>query len=282
MFELAFATCQQFPEMNSDDRLVADALGRKGINVISAVWDAPNTDWSRFDGVVIRSTWDYHLAVDRYAQWLRSFSCGANRLWNPPEVVLPNLNKRYLGALAGRGIEVVPTKCLAAGGGRILRKVLEDCGWKEAVIKPTVSASAHGTWRTSLATADADQSRFAAQIHRQDLLIQPYLAEIAAPGEWSFVFFGGRYSHAVLKRPAAGDFRVQREYGGSSAPAEPATTLIDQAQNALAAVDQELLYARVDGVERHGRLVLMELEINEPFLFIGFSEGAAERFAEAC
>jgi glutathione synthase/RimK-type ligase-like ATP-grasp enzyme len=280
MFDVAFATYVGSPEMTPDDRLVADALRAKGVGVRSAVWNAAGIDWSQFDAVVIRSTWDYHLAPERYGDWLRSFPRGGGRLWNPPEAVLQNLNKRYLCGLASRAVEVVPTIYVHASDGVRLRELLEDRGWGEAVIKPAVSANARGTWRTALSTAAADQARFAGQLRGQDLLVQPFLPEVIQ-GEWSFIFFGGRYSHAVLKRPAAGDFRVQRDFGGHSVPAIPAATLIEQAALVLSAADQPLLYARVDGIEREGRLVLMELEINEPYLFIGSSDGAAGRFADA-
>jgi hypothetical protein len=85
----------------------------------------------------------------------------------------------------------------------------------------------------------------------------------------------------VLKRPAGGDFRVQEHFGGSSSPAEANRALIDQAQSALTAVGQPLLYARVDGIERAGQLVLMELEIIAPSLFLGLAPGAGQRFADA-
>ena len=280
MAKFAFATCRKLLEMTDDDRLVADALQRKGIAVSSAVWDAPEIDWAQFDSVVIRSTWDYHLAPDRYAKWVSSFSTTATRLWNPPEAVIANLHKSYLSTLAKRGIEVVPTVFLPAGEGTSLREVLENSGWNDAVVKPAVSASAHGTWRTSLASADVDQHRLTKQLRRQDLLVQPYLPEVASQGEWSLVFFGGRYSHAALKLPAHGDFRVQRDFGGRWEAATPSAHLIAQAQSILEANNEDLLYARVDGIERDGRFVLMELEINEPYLFVGLSEGAAERFAE--
>ena len=280
MLKVAFATCQKLPEMTDDDRLVADALRRRNIAVSSAVWDAPDIAWSEFDSVVIRSTWDYHLAPDRYAKWVRSFSNTATRLWNAPKTVLENMHKSYLSTLAKRGIEVVPTVFLYACEGAPLRAVLEDNAWDDAVVKPAVSASAYGTWRTSLATADVDQLRFTEQLGRQDILVQPYLAEVASRGEWSLVFFGGQYSHAALKWPADGDFRVQRDFGGQWQPATPSAHLITQAQSVLSAIDENLLYARVDGIEREGRFLLMELEINEPYLFVGFSEGASQRFAE--
>jgi glutathione synthase/RimK-type ligase-like ATP-grasp enzyme len=281
MMEIAFVTYQQAPEMNEHDRLVADILGKRGVAVSSCVWDSPEIDWDRFDCVIIRSAWDYYLKPDQYAKWLRSFCDSSGRLWNPPRAVLQNMNKQYLMDLAAGGVNAVPTTYLPAGAGVELPDLLKHCGSENSVVKPAISGCAHGTWRTSLATAAADRHKFAEQLRCQDLLLQPYMSEVASQGEWSLVYFDGCYSHAVLKRPAPGDFRVQREFGGESDPAKPSPRLVLEAQAVLAAVNCSLLYARVDGIERAGRFMLMELEINEPFLFLGFCAGAAERFAEA-
>ncbi len=279
--EVAFVTCAKLPEMHTDDRLAADVLRDRGVSVASAVWDDPAVAWSRYAGVVIRSTWDYHHQQDHYAHWLRRCSASGVKLWNPPGAVLANMNKRYLSDLAHRGIEVVPTEYLDIRHGHNLRRTLNRRGWDEAVVKPAVSASAYGTWRTSLATADRDQHAFEEESSRHEVLVQPHIEEIATCGEWSLVFFAGTYSHAAIKRPAAGDFRVQEELGGSAAAARPPDHLIGAARHILSLSPSPLLYARVDGVERSGRFMLMELEINEPYLFIGMSAEAAVRFADA-
>jgi glutathione synthase/RimK-type ligase-like ATP-grasp enzyme len=198
-----------------------------------------------------------------------------------PGLVLWNMNKRYLLDLAGRGVNAVPTEHLTAGDRPDLKEVLERRGWDEAVVKPAVSVGSHGAWRTSRATAAADQDRFAGQLGARDVLVQPFLSEVMSQGEWSLVFLGGEYSHAVLKRPAEGDFRVQEHLGGSSSPAHANRALVEQALSALTAVGRPLLYARVDGVERDGSLVLTEFEIIEPSLFLGLAPGAGQRFAEA-
>jgi hypothetical protein len=106
-------------------------------------------------------------------------------------------------------------------------------------------------------------------VAERSLIVQPFVDEIVTQGEWSLVFFSGEYSHAVLKRPAEGDFRVQEELGGHALACDPPSTVIEQARSILARVPSTLLYARVDGVERNGRFVLMEVEINEPFLYRG-------------
>jgi glutathione synthase/RimK-type ligase-like ATP-grasp enzyme len=283
MRQVAFATYEEpvTGAVVDDDRLAADVLASHGVPVTFAAWDDPAVDWPRFACVVIRSAWDYHRKADRYADWLRARAADGTRLWNPPAAVLANLDKRYLAGLADRGVEVVPTEYLAAADGRRLGDVLASRRWDEVVIKPAVSAGADGTWRSSLATAAADQPRFEAQARALDLLVQPYAAEVAAGGEWSLVFFAGRFSHAIVKRPAGDDFRVQRHFGGSVAAADPSPALVEQARTVLSRVDSPLLYARVDGIDRAGRFVLMELEINEPYLFLGRSAGAAARFVEA-
>jgi hypothetical protein len=278
---VAFATYRGARDLTDDDRLTAAALRARGVAVHAAVWDSPDVDWDRFDLVVIRSTWDYHLAPGRYADWVRTFLARPGRLWNPPAVVLATLDKRYLIDLAARGLGVVPTVLVGGDDPAPLRSVIEDKGWDEVVIKPAISASARGTWRSSRAMAGVDEPRFAAQARGQDVLVQPYCPEIASHGEWSLVFLGGKYSHAVLKRPAGGDFRVQRHFGGTPVAAVPGAGLVAQAARILEAADAPLLYARVDGIERDGDLVLMELEMNEPYLFLSFSEDAPALFADA-
>jgi glutathione synthase/RimK-type ligase-like ATP-grasp enzyme len=279
--EVAFVTCRKLPEMHADDRLAADVLRGRGAAVASAVWDDPAVDWSRYAGVVIRSTWDYHHRQDEYGDWLQRCATGRVKLWNPPAAVLANMHKRYLSELAERGVDVVPTEYLEVRHRQNLRGMLQRRGWDEAVVKPAVSASAYRTWRTSLATADRDQPAFEEDTSLHEVLVQPHIEEIITHGEWSLMFFGGKYSHATLKRPAAGDFRVQEELGGSAAAAHPPEHLIRAARHILSISPSPLLYARVDGVERAGRFMLMELEINEPYLFLGMDSDAPVRFADA-
>ena len=279
--EVAFVTCRKLPEMHADDRLAANVLRGRGLRVVSAVWDDPEVDWRRYSCAVIRSAWDYHHEADRYAAWLRRCVNDSVKLWNPPAAVLANMNKRYLSHLEQRGVEVVPTEYLDVRHGQSLRGLLERGGWDCAVVKPAVSASAYRTWRTALATAERDQPAFEEDSDLHEVLVQPHIEEIVTRGEWSLVFFAGRYSHSTIKRPAAGDFRVQEELGGHSAPADPPEHVIDSARGILSLSPWPLLYARVDGVERGRQFMLMELEINEPYLFLGSSPGAAVRFADA-
>ena len=281
MTRIALATYSKLPTLNDDDRLLIPALAALGVTAVPAVWDSGHVCWDEFQGVLIRSSWDYHLRPLEFLEWIARLERGGVRVWNPGALLRWNHHKRYLRDLAARGVATVPTRWLARGEPADLRALLAEVGWREAVIKPAVSASAFGTWRSSTETASRDQSRLEELLSAGDVMVQPLLSEVSDAGEWSIVFLGGRFSHAVLKRPAAGDYRVQWEFGGSAVSAAPARRLIADAERVLAAAPGDALYARVDGVEREGRLVLMELELIEPHLFLGWDNGAAGRLAEA-
>jgi hypothetical protein len=193
---VAFVTCEALPGVVEDDQGAARALETRGVTVAPVSWDAAGIDWPSHDAVVIRSTWDYHLHPARYDQWLRDRAADGTRLWNPPGAVLGNLHKRYLADFERKGVPIVPTAFLDAAEGRSLAGVLDGLACDEAVVKPAISANARGTWRVSRATAEASQAAFEAQARAEDLLVQPYLPEVASEGEWSLMFFGGRYSHA--------------------------------------------------------------------------------------
>src|SRR6266576_3571044 len=153
-------------------------------------------------------------------------------------------------------------------------------GWRSSLRGwPGSSARGSGTWRTSTEAAAGDQARLGELLRAGDVMVQPFVSEVRDRGEWSILFLGGQLSHAVLKRPAEGDYRVQWEFGGSAVTMAPPPTLVADAEAVMAAVPGDPVYARVDGVERDGHLVLMELELIEPHLFLGWHAGAATRLA---
>lgn len=280
---LAFVTYAALPDLSADDRLAVAALVSRGVDVTAAVWDDPAVRWADFDGVVVRSCWDYHLREAELRAWLDALDAAGVRTWNPTPLLRWNMDKSYLREVGARGVPVVPTRWIGAGDTDALARVLADAGWARAVVKPVVSASAHETWVTTTAQAPADETRFRA-LARRGAMVQGFLDAVVEDGEWSIVFLGGRFSHAVLKRPRAGDFRVQAEKGGSATAMVPPPAILDQAARALAAAPAERgapLYARVDGCVVDGRFVLMELELLEPSLFLGSDPAAPDHFADA-
>lgn len=280
MTKVAFVTYAELPLLYADDRLAADMLRGRGVEVEAVLWDSAEVRWEEFDAVVLRSCWEYHLRTEEFLDWIALMEQRAVQLWNPPGVVRDNADKRYLRRLAVEGVKVAPTVWLEKGDDFNLASIMERQGWARAVVKPVVSMSAYGTFITTASQTASDEMEVRQLLTRSGVMIQRFVPEVQTRGEWSFVFFMKEYSHAVLKMPKPGDFRVQQDFGGSVIDFNPPQRLIEQAQRIVLGVKEPLLYARVDAVESEGQLILMELELIDPVLFFGRAPHSASRFAD--
>jgi hypothetical protein len=281
MASIAFVTYRDLPQLTSEDQLVCSYLQQCGVKTHAVIWDAPDVTWNTYDAVVVRSCWDYHLQPSAFSAWLTTLERLQAPLWNPAPLLRWNLHKSYLRDLQAQGVAIPPTCWLDRGSHADLGSLFADQGWEEAVIKPAISATAYQTWRTTRTQADYDQPDLAAGLQHADMLVQQFMDPVVKDGEWSFVFFRKQYSHAVLKKAKPGDFRVQDDFGGTVEVVSPGVELIEQAGQIINCIAGPLLFARVDGIERDGQLVLMELELIEPFLFLKSHSNAIERFARA-
>lgn len=277
---LAFAVSNEFPNLTDDDQLAAAALHRRGLHIDPVLWDA-SLDWSVYDSVVIRSCWDYHRHVEEFSRWLAQLEGIGVSVWNPIDVLRWNMDKVYLSDLEERGVPVLPSVWLPRGAKAELDHLMAEKQWQMVVVKPTISAAADNTFTLAHPEALEKQSSFAKLLAAGGVIVQEFAPEIQSEGEYSFLFFNNQFSHAVIKHPQTGDFRVQLQYGGGYRAAEAPADLVRQAASILEAVDADLLYARVDAINRNGQLFLMELELVEPHLFFGEHPQAAARFADA-
>lgn len=278
---IAFATHVGLRDLTPSDRLAADELSRRGAAVTPLPWSASD-DWRQFDAVVIRATWDYYTRPDDFRAWLRRLEEQRVSLWNPSPIAVWNMHKGYLRDLERAGVPIVPTAWVSSSESPgSLKELARARGWIDVVVKPAVSASANRTWRTHGSFGEQEENQFRALAASGDVMVQPLIEPLVREGEWSLVFLGGEFSHAVLKRPASGDFRVQAHRGGTVSRAEAAAEWIAEARSILDAVREPWLYARVDGCIVDGRFLLMELEMLEPDLFLHLESRAAGRFAAA-
>jgi glutathione synthase/RimK-type ligase-like ATP-grasp enzyme len=278
---LAIATCRSWPGLLDDDAPLVAALRERGVTVEGVVWDAPH-DWTPYDAVLLRSVWDYFERPAAFDAWLAGLERAGVTCWNPPSLVRWNADKHYLLEIQERGVPVPPL--LVVEPGTPVAEALDRVratGWDDLVLKPAISGGAWRTGRASRHALDAAAPLVEEILRESALLAQPFLPEILEHGELSFVFLEGAFSHAVRKRAKPGDYRVQWTHGGhhEGLPADPA--LVEQARRALHAAPEPGLYARVDGIVRDGRLLLMELEQIEPYLFFAQGPGAAVRLADA-
>ncbi|OOG51277.1 hypothetical protein [Rhodanobacter sp. C01] len=277
---LAFATSTDYPSIQPDDAHLAASLERLGLEPIVCVWNDPDVDWSAFDAVLIRTIWDYFKHHAAFLAWLDRLDRLGIPTINDSALLRWNSDKRYLLELAERDVGIIPTQLASA---HELGDVLSTMPAQQVVIKPAISG---GAWHTLRGTAgDENFAQALTRLPRDhDYLVQPFVPEIVSDGEWSLLYFGGEFSHAVIKRPAAGDYRVQGEYGGSADPIVPSAATLAAAERALAAVAKighgDQAYVRVDGVICGGRFLIMELELIEPFLHLAGYPAAAERLAQ--
>ena len=276
MIDVAFVTQAGLPDGSSEDQRLIPALAARGVRAGFVVWDDPAVDWAAPAVCVVRSTWDYFHRREAFVAWAERVA-ELTELWNPAPVLRWNTHKGYLADLAVRGVPVVPTVWLAAGTGADLGEILAARGWRQAVVKPAVSADSYGT--IIVTGSAADQAHLTTLLRERDMMVQPFLTSVGSYGERSLLFIGGEFTHAVRRSAPAG---YGPDYGWDCPPVAPAAEEIALAQAALVAVGSPTLYARVDLLrDDSGAPCLLELELVEPSLFLGQSAAAVARLAEA-
>ena len=264
--KLRIATCAQLPEPDADEAPLAAALAAAGFDATLVAWDDPGVDWNAPVPTIIRSTWNYALALDEFLAWVERAAAAAP-LWNPPAVVRANVHKRYLLELAARGVPVVPTTLVERG---------QMAGVPRAriVIKPEVGA---GSLHAKVFDCDRGE---AAALHLRELtrtgaaLIQPYMRSVDDYGERSLIWIDGALTHAIRKTPRfAGD---NERIDGPFPIADDERAV---AEAALAPYVDQILYGRVDlARDDAGQPLVMELELVEPSLFFARHPPALDRY----
>lgn len=281
MKRLAFLTLDERGDYVIDDELAIAPLTALGWAVSTLSWRQTAIPWSDFDAVIIRSTWDYWYDVQGFLETLEKID-RQTRLANALDLVRWNLRKTYLRDLEERGVGIVPTAWLHGLDPERLPGLAGRLGSDELVIKPVIGANGDDAFRLSTGEEDGRLGRIAALFDGRACMLQPFRPMVQEEGEYSLFFFDGGFSHAILKTPAAGEFRSQEERGGLITRIDPEPLLARRGQQALAAVSPRPLYARVDLVRNDGGdFELMELELIEPSLYLRMEPGAPERFANA-
>ncbi len=266
--------------VGKEDALVSAAFGRLGLRTARVSWSHVGQDWAAPRAAVLRTTWDYFHRFPEFAEWVKHVG-SVGRLINPAELVLWNADKHYLFDVENRGFAIPPTRFIEVREHTTLEKLFQETGWTDVVLKPSVSGGARHTYRLGPAEAAAHEQIFHGLLQSESWMLQEFQPRIVTEGELSLILFGGKFSHALIKRPQTEDFRVQLHHGGTYALATPSQAQIDLAEQIVASCDPAPVYARVDFVSDGTNDLLMELEIIEPELFFRFVPEAADRFATA-
>jgi glutathione synthase/RimK-type ligase-like ATP-grasp enzyme len=271
-------------DSHTDGPPMLAALQARGLEAEVVPWGRRDEDWSSWDGVVVRNAWDYVDRREEFLAWAASVAA-VTRFANPVPMLEWNSDKRYLRDLEVAGVPIVPTVWVGP------RERLPRWRWEELVVKPAVSAGSRGAARHDGSDRDGVAAHVEA-IHAvgDTAMLQPFLSDVDRVGEFGTYVFGGRVSHAITKsavlRPGApppADFSLA--HGQVGRRTELTAELIGFATDVLARLPASVgspLYARVDALRGgDGRLVLLELEVFEPFLFLETDPEAAVRFARA-
>jgi hypothetical protein len=238
-------------------------------------WTSPG-DLSGFGLILPLLAWGYQRMPSRWFASLDQWEAGNLPFANPVALLRWNTDKDYLLDLEAAGVAIVPTLETHCLTNTDLEQARARFGCETLIIKPSISAGADGTYRL----APGEAVPFA--VLEREMLIQPMMEDIVSEGEFSLFYFDGAFSHAILKRPAHGDFRVQEQFGGREVPVDPPRDACTLAEAALAALPALPLYARVDIVrDGRGQFKLMELELIEPSLFLHHAPDDGAQFGEA-
>ncbi|MCP4443319.1 MAG: hypothetical protein GY810_30830 [Aureispira sp.] len=264
-----------------EDRLVAEALEAKGLRVARVDWADPDFDWTSTRTALFRTTWDYFYRFEEFSVWLEQVS-QKTQLINSPELLRWSMDKHYLKELLHKGINIPATLFLEHETLTTLEQLHVETAWEQSVLKPAISGAARHTYRLNMDNLDAHETIFTELIEQEDMLLQEFQHNVVSKGEVAYMLFGGKFSHAILKKAKAGDFRVQDDFGGTVHQYTPTTEEIAFAEKAVAACPTMPIYARVDVIwDNNDQLAVSELELIEPELWFRFEPKAAELLANA-
>ncbi|MBU3004931.1 ATP-grasp domain-containing protein [Paraglaciecola arctica] len=281
MKRCAFLSMDSLEDFFSYDTLLFEPLKKHGWLAEEVSWRNADVDWDLYDVVVIRSTWDYQDDVEAFLACLQRIEASSAQLQNSLKIVQWNINKRYLNDLQNQGINIVPTLWFDSFLLNEVQASFVHFDSPEVVIKPLVSANADHTYRLTPERLVQQRAQLEAIFANREFMVQPFLTGIIEEGEYSLFFFAGQYSHSILKQPQSGDFRVQEEHGGQLKAVQPNEEMLTASRHCLAALPEDVLYARIDLVRHKNEFSVIEIELIEPSLYFNMDPESPQRFVDA-
>ena len=291
MTDVTLVTCRAYYEPDKitpyiqnilyEQELLKSSLEAQGLKVNVTFWDNPSYKWQETKSLLFRTVWDYFERFDEFWEWLEQVKT-KTKLINSYELIKWNIDKHYLRDLKNNGIQVVPTYFADRGNNICLQEIANLNDWKHIVIKPAISASAFNTYKITNDEIEQKEQLFHELLQTHDMLVQPFFPTISELGEASLMVFGGKFTHAILKKAKAGDFRVQDDFGGTVHDYNPTQEEIKFAEKVFQSCTSLPIYGRVDIVwDSNKHIYLSELEIIEPELWIRNRPESANKIAEA-
>lgn len=248
------------------------AFAAQGMELDLIRWRDAAEKSAEYDAMLPLLVWDYFEGNEAAFTAEMAKVEAQTKLFNRFKVLNWNSNKSYLDELEREGAPVISTLTVDRVTESGVARAFEELGTDTLVIKPQVGG---GAWRQVL-YKKGDPFPNKNELPPEAAMIQAFLPSVTEEGEYSFLYFGGEFSHGLIKRPKKGDYRIQSLYGGTEETYEPSSQERNAARAVLNALDFTPLYARVDllrGLD--GKLKLIELEMIEPYLYLAHAKGEA-------
>jgi glutathione synthase/RimK-type ligase-like ATP-grasp enzyme len=282
MKRCAYLVMEDPGDFVTDYHLGFDAMAGRGWQVDCVPWRSPSHDWSQYHAVYICTPWDYPDDPELFMAVLESIEVSSAHLINPISLVRWSLAKTYLRDLEDRGGAIVPSLWFEHFDAHQVSGWFDHFNADRIIVKPEVGTNSQHQVVLHNPVAPEQLTELQRQYRERPFFVQPFIDSVQGEGEYSLFFFGGEYSHAILKTPAQDDFRSQEEHGAEIRSIAATEEQVAAAEKLLLLVDPQPTYVRVDLVrDARDNYLLMELELIEPSLYLRTDPGAADRFASA-
>ncbi|MCG7392706.1 hypothetical protein MHY87_07300 [Microvirga sp. ACRRW] len=275
---ILIATCSEYPHPTPNLEALLAALRALGAKADFVPWKTTDLDvFTATDAVLPLCCWDYYDDPERFLQWIDALEAAGAKLLNTPALLRWNFRKTYLLEMAAAGLAIPKTFHLPEARSQMIAQRMEDEGWQTAVLKPVSSQSGHGVQKLDMSERD----RWPVDPHAGEMLLQEFQSDIASLGETTMTFIDGVFSHAVRRVLRPGEWRANPQFGITYERVSPRQDMIDAGAAYVVHLPQKPLYARVDGIARESGFMLTELELIDPYLYLEFAPGSAERMARS-
>ncbi|HEY0680168.1 MAG TPA: hypothetical protein VGD17_17910 [Chitinophagaceae bacterium] len=255
-------------------------LRDKGLDAHEEAWANESVNWQEYECVILKSPWDYVEKPEAFFNWLQKMRELNILLLNSAEIVEWNSDKHYLQEIEKAGLNTIPTAFLERGSAFVPNVHFDAFHTGELIVKPCISGASKNTfkitWRDTTIAPAINQL-----LQKEAMMVQPFMPEVNEEGEWSLLFFNGKFSHALLKTPLKEDFRSQPQFGADIKGLRPSKKLLAEATAYVTEFAKGCLYARVDGLVLNENFHLMELELIDPYLFLSTYPEGYQNYYEA-
>lgn len=274
--KIALLTCKDFTGIGGhDDYLLIEYLKQNDVEAVELIWREAH-DWSQYELVLVRTTWDYSKHREEFTNVLKEIN-SKTTLYNPLELMLWNMEKLYLKELKEQGVNTIATLWLSSEEEIVFGNICKELAVDKFILKPSVGAGSSGLKKIE---GPQDLKQLPKELTASPFMMAQPFIEGVLQGEKSFLYFDGKFSHAISKTPKEGDFRSQEEFGATVTAYIPSERELKLCEETLLKLPIKPLYARLDFLPTEDGLLLIELEMIEPHLYLSWDDNAAKNIGK--